>query len=85
MEFLEKLFFLELVDYEDELEEVCELEIGKDKESSEANGLEENDNDKKGAQIEEEEENRSRSISVGKLKVGTLYQVSYFFVILAWS
>ena len=36
-------------------------------------------------EIEEEEENRSRSISVGKLKVRTLYQVSYFFVILAWS
>ena len=62
MEFFEKLFFLELVDYEDELEEVCELENGKDKESSEANGLEENDNDKKGAEIEEEEEKGTTSV-----------------------
>ena len=56
MEFFEKLFFLELVDYEDELEAIDEVEKGTDKKNSEANGTEENDNDKNGAEIEEEEE-----------------------------
>ena len=56
MEFFEKLFFLELVDYEDELEAIDEVAKGTDKNNSEANGTEENDNDKNGAEIEEEEE-----------------------------
>ena len=56
MEFFEKLFFLELVDYEDELEAIDEVEKSTAEENLEANGTKENDNDKNGAEIEEEEE-----------------------------